>query len=61
MIQFVKAAILSIKSFVFRSMNGKFKNLNAVSTLPVWRGKGWERFQKVISTILISKQFNETN
>lgn len=32
---------------VYRSINGKFKNFDGISKMPVWRGKGYERFKNV--------------
>ncbi|XP_055384041.1 kinesin-like protein Nod [Condylostylus longicornis] len=29
-----------------RTLNGKFKNFDIVSKLPVWRGKAWDRFKE---------------
>lgn len=37
--------------FHFRTLNGKFRNFDQVSKLPVWRGKAWQRF-KVVSFLL---------
>lgn len=31
----------------YRSLNGKFKSFEELATAPFWRGKGWERFEKV--------------
>lgn len=34
-----------------RSLNGKFKKIDDVGKMPIWRGKSWERFQKANNLI----------